>query len=92
VLCSWQGIIDRMPIAVYCVFGCVLSMYCMSRSCLNVINCTVACFIFFLASVECIYSMLVFCVWGGGDKAVAQNWHYFGSVMSHYSKYMNDLI
>jgi len=53
-----------MSIAVYCVFGCVLFVYCMSRFCLNVINCTMACFIFFLAFVECSYSMLVFC-WGG---------------------------
>jgi hypothetical protein len=75
-----------MSVALYCVFGYVLSMYCISRFCLNVTNCPVACFIFFLASVECIYSVLVFCV--GSDKLVSQNWHYFGSVMKHYSKQM----
>jgi hypothetical protein len=42
--------------------------------------------IFFLASVVYIYSMLVFS-WSG-DKVVSQNWHCFGSVMSHYSMHM----
>lgn len=43
-----------MSVAVYCDFGYVLSIYYISRFCVNVTNCTVACVIFFLASVECI--------------------------------------
>jgi hypothetical protein len=90
VLYSWHWIIDRMSVAVRCVFGYVLSIYCISRF---VWMCQIVLWLVSYIFLHLWYvSVVCWSCAGGGDKAVSQNWHYFGSAMSHYCKHMISVV